>query len=266
MRRGRGILPRLLAVIPVVLLAGCAARPVPAPGRAPFAFPDDAFAFANITVWEYDVDPVSGGITWRPREPPPDFSLRCGTMARLARQFWANARFDPAAPPVDEAAYERLLMQLIDSDARRAVTPPVVIPGYRSLHEFSATHRELLVRVMAGPWQSYLQRGNWRMIFPFPPGQQRDQAARLLDALAQGWPPVVHVLRYPRTTINHLVLVYAAEETPSEIRFHVYDPNDAEKTVMLTWDRAAELFNYSTTPYFPGGPVRAYEVYDGWLY
>ena len=232
---------RVLALVLLACAAGCAARRPSVPGRAPFAFPDDAFAFANITVWEYDVDPSTGDIQWRPREPPPDFSLRCGTMARLARQFWANARFDPAAPPV-------------------------VIPGYRSLHEFSATHRELLVRLMAGPWQSYLQRGNWRMIFPFPPGQQRDQAARLLDALAQGWPPVVHVLRYPRTTINHLVLVYAAEETPSEIRFQVYDPNDAEKTVMLTWDRAAELFNYSTTPYFPGGPVRAYEVYDGWLY
>ena len=263
--RARG-LPRVLALVLLACLAGCATRRPSVPGRAPFAFPDDAFAFANITVWEYDADPATGDIAWRPRQPPPDFSLRCGTMARLARQFWANARFDADAPKVDEATYERLVSQLIDSDSRRPAAPPVVIPGYRNLHEFSAAHRELLVRVMAGPWQSYLQRGNWRMIFPFPPGHQRDQAARLLDALAQGWPPVVHVLRYPRTTINHMVLVYAAEETPSEIRFHVYDPNDAEKTVMLTWDRAAELFNYSTTPYFPGGPVRAYEVYDGWLY
>ena len=263
---GRVRLRRALALAVLACVVGCAARRPSVPGRAPFSFPDDAFAFANITVWEYDVDPASGEIKWRPREPPPDFSLRCGTMARLARQFWANARFDADAPRVDEATYERLLTQLIDSDARRAVAPPVVIPGYRNLHEFSATHRDLLVRVMAGPWQSYLQRGNWRMILPFSPGHQRDEATRLLDALAHGWPPVVHVLRYPRTTINHLVLVFAAEETPTEIRFHVYDPNDAQNTVMLTWDRAASLFNYSTTPYFPGGPVRAYEVYDGWLY
>ena len=263
--RGRG-LPRVLALVLLAGLAGCAARRPSVPGRAPFAFPQDAFAFANITVWEYDVDPATGDIAWRPRQPPPDFSLRCGTMARLARQFWANARFDADAPKVDEATYERLVTRLIDSDSRRPVAPPVVIPGYPNLHAFSAEHRELLVRVMAGPWQSYLQRGNWRMIFPFTPTHQRDEAARLLDALAHGWPPVVHVLRYPRTTINHLVLVYDAEETPAEIRFHVYDPNDSQRTVMLTWDRAASLFSYSVTPYFPGGPVRAYEVYDGLLY
>jgi hypothetical protein len=136
-----------------------------------------------------------------------------------------------------------------------------VIPGYRNLHEFSAEHRDLLIRVMAGPWQSYLQRGNWRMIFPFSPGHQRDEAERLLDALAQGWPPVVHVLRYPRTTINHLVLVYAAEETPREIRFHVYDPNDAQVT--LTWDRGSTIQLFDAV--LPGGPVRAYR-FDGLLY
>ena len=258
---------RLLALAMLGVLVGCAVRQSPAvPGRAPFAFARDAFAFANITVWEYDVDAASGEISWRPREPPPDFSLRCGTMARLARQFWANARFDAGAPVADEATYERLVTELIDSDPRRPLTTPVVIPGYPDLRAFSATHRELLVRAMAGPWQSYLQRGNWRMIFPFSPRQQRAEAERLLAELARGWPPVVHVLRYPRTTINHLVLVYDAEETPAEIRFHAYDPNDTEHTVLLTWDRAARLFTFSATPYFPGGPVRAYEVYDGLLY
>jgi len=255
------------ALAAFVLVLGCAARQAPSvPGRAPFVFPADAFAFANQTVWEYDVDPVSGSIAWRPREPPPEFSLRCGTMARLARQFWANARFDASAPVADEATYARLVETLVDSDARRPATAPLIIPGYADLQSFSAAHRDLLVQAMAGPWQSYLQRGNWRMIFPFTPGHQRAQAARFLAALARGWPPVVHVLRYPRTTINHLVLVYDAEETATEIRFHAYDPNDAERSVTLAWDRAAELFSYTTTPYFPGGPVKAYEVYDGPLY
>ena len=264
--RGRGMLPRMLAVVPVVLLLGCAARAPVVPDRAPFEFPGDAFAFANITVWEYDVDPASGGITWRPRQPPPDFSLRCGTMARLARQFWANARFDPGLPVADAATYERLVEEIIDSDARRPAATPVVIPGYPNLHAFSAAHRELLKRAMAGPWQSYLQRGNWRMIFPFTPSHQRAEAEQLLAELARGWPPVVHVLRYPFTTINHLVLVYDAVETAAEIQFYVYDPNDAKESIFLTWDRAARLFTYATTPYFPGGPVKAYEVYDGVLY
>jgi hypothetical protein len=187
-------------------------------------------------------------------------------MARLARQFWANARFDPSAPAADPATYERLVDEIIDSDPRRPAATPTVIPGYPNLNAFSAAHRDLLMRAMAGPWQSYLQRGNWRMIFPFTQSHQRAEAERLLVELARGWPPVVHVLRYPFTTINHLVLVYGAVETPAEIRFAAYDPNDSEKTIALTWDRAARLFTYSTTPYFPGGPVKAYEVYDGLLY
>src|SRR4029453_13193235 len=117
---GRGRLRRALALAAVACVLGCAARRQPnVPGRTPFGFPDDAFGFANITVWEYDVDPASDEIAWRPRQPPPDFSLRCGTMARLARQFWANARFDGDAPVADEATYERLVTALVDSDPRR---------------------------------------------------------------------------------------------------------------------------------------------------
>jgi hypothetical protein len=74
------------------------------------------------------------------------------------------------------------------------------------------------------------------------------------------------VLRYPELTLNHLVLVYDAEETPAEIRFRAYDPNDAARPVLLTYDRAARMFTYAATPYFPGGPVKAYEVYCGLFY
>jgi len=252
----------------LVLLAcvGCAARRPSVPGRAPFAFPDDAFAFANITVWEYDVDPSTGDIQWRTREPPPDFSLRCGTMARLARQFWANARFDPSAAAADAATYERLVDEIIDSDPRRPAATPTVIPGYPNLYAFSAEHRDLLVHAMAGPWQSYLQRGNWRMIFPFTARNQKAVAEDLLASLASGWPPIAHVLRYPWLTVNHLMLVYAAEETPSEIRFRTYDPNEARSEVLLTYDRATHMFSLAVTPYFPGGPVKVYESYHGLLY
>ena len=103
------------------------------------------------------------------------------------------------------------------------------------------------------------------MIFPFPAIHQRRLAAQLLTSLARGWPPIVHVLRYPELTINHLVVVFDAEETPAEIRFRTYDPNDATRAVTLTYDRATRAFSFARTPYFPGGPVKAYEVYDGML-
>ena len=152
---------------------------------------------------------------------------------------------------------------MLDADPRSIPDERVIIPGYPDLRSFSADHVALVEHAMAGPWQTYLQRGNWRMIFPFGAHHQTRVAERLLGALTRGWPPIVHVLRYPELTINHLLLVFDAEETPAEIRFWAYDPNDAERPVALTYDRSLRAFSFATTVYFPGGPVKAYEVYDG---
>jgi hypothetical protein len=88
----------------------------------------------------------------------------------------------------------------------------------------------------------------------------------LRSSLARGWPPIVHVLRYPNLVVNHLMLAYDAEETQTEVRFRLYDPNDATRPVILTWDRGARTFALEATPYFPGGFVKAYEVYDGLVF
>src|SRR5437867_1144175 len=104
-----------------VLALGCAGRARPAlPGRAPFRFPADTFAFANETIWEYDVEPATGLVSWRRREPRPVFSLRCGTVVRAARQFYAGARFDAASPQVDADTYAALVKRVLHEDPRRA--------------------------------------------------------------------------------------------------------------------------------------------------
>lgn len=238
----------------------------PSAAARPFRFPADTFAFANETVWEYDVDPVTKRVAWHERDPPPPFSLRCGPMARGARQFFAHARFDPTATQVEAGEYAQLVRRVFASDPRGSDGEVVVIPGYDDLRSFSAAQPDLVQAALAGPWLSHMQRGNWRMIFPFGALHQEDTARELLDALARNWPPIVHVLRYPRLTINHMVLVYAAEASPAEVRFRAYDPNDAARPATLTYDRATRTFSFSTTPYFPGGPVSAYVIYDGPLY
>jgi hypothetical protein len=255
-------------MLPVFWLAlGCAGGGVPsAHGRSPFRFSADTFAFANETVMQYDFDPVTHDVSSHPKEKAPEFALRCGAMARAARQFYSVARFDPSVPVADDPTYEHLVREVLATDPRDPPDESVVIPGYRDLRALSEAHASLLKGLLAGPWETYLQRGNWRMVFPFGPDQQQQVAGRLLDELARGWPPIVHVLRFPERTINHLVLVFDAEETPAEIRFRVYDPNDAERPVELVFDRGARIFSYSATSFFPGGPVKAYEVYDGWLY
>jgi hypothetical protein len=258
------VAPGVCVLLVPLLALGCAVRVAPSlPSRAPFRFPADTFSFANDTIWEYDVDPATGHISWRRREPPPAFSLRCGTVARAARQFYAGARFDPASPHADPATYATLVRRVLRADPRRTPATRIVIPGYPDLRSFSLEHRALIQDSMAGAWQTYLQRGNWRMIFPFGARHQAGVTRALLDSLTRGWPPIVHVLRYPELTINHLVLVFDAEETPDEVRFWAYDPNNADHPVALTYDRALRAFSFATTPYFPGGPVKAYEVYDG---
>ena len=249
------------------LVLGCAGSRVPsAHGRPPFRFPADTFAFANQLLMQYEIDPVTRDIAWHPQEKPPEFVLRCGAMARAARQFYSVARFDPSAPVADDATYVHLVREVLDTDPRDPPDKSVVIPGYRDLRDLSDAHASLLKALLAGPWETYLQRGNWRLIFPFGGEQQQHVARRLLDELARGWPPIVHVVRFPERTINHLVLVFDSEATPAEIRFHVYDPNEAEHPVDLVFDRGARVFSYAATSFFPGGPVKAYEVYDGWLY
>jgi hypothetical protein len=258
-------LPLLAAL---VLALGCAARPAPSPasGSGPaFRFPADAFAFENETFWHYTVDPASGKTIVRERESAATWSLRCGNMVRAARLFLLHARFDPAAPRADDETYAALVAQVLAHDPRdQAFDPrPVVIPGYADLYDFSADHVALLQAALGGPSTTYLQRGNWRMVFPFPRAHQAEVAATLRAEVAAGRAPIIHVLRYPVITLNHLMLVYAVEETPSEIRFVSYDPNQSEAPIVLRYDRGARAFSYPRTVYFAGGGVKVYEVYDG---
>jgi hypothetical protein len=248
-----------------IAAGGCLMHRTPSCAPAPpFRFERDTFAFANETVWEYDVDAASGRTAWRRREPVPAFSLRCGNMARAARQFHLHARFVPERPAPDRATLAGLVASVLARDPRAvsADPDPVVISGYASLRALSAAHEDLLKHALGGAWRSYVQRGNWRMIFPFPPDQQRGEAEGLLAALRRGEEPILHVVRFPALTLNHMVLLYGVEETPAEVRFLAYDPNDQSAPIVVRWDRAARTFVYPRTVYFSGGPVRGYAVYD----
>ena len=101
---------RFLLVVGLLALGCAPGLAPPAAHRSPLLFPADTFAFANETVWQYDTDPAMGQASWHRRVPRPAFALRCGTVARVTRQFYANARFDPVAPALDTAAYAPLVV------------------------------------------------------------------------------------------------------------------------------------------------------------
>jgi hypothetical protein len=251
-----------------LLLFGCAApRRLNSSNSRPFDFVKDTFAFANELVWDYQFD-AEGKWVARKRAPKPDYTLHCFVVARCARQFFQNARFDPGLPIVDEAAYRRLIRRVAGSNPRKPLPEQkkIVIPGYSDLREFSAAQAAGLKAECGGAWESYFQRGHWRMIFPFRRHHQQRVAEQILTDLKIDAPLVVHLVRFPQLTINHAVIIYEARASEREIQFTIYDPNDPSRPGTLTFDRSSRSFILPPNHYFPGGRVDVYEIYRGCLY
>ena len=256
-----------LIVLAGLLLAGCATSPPSAEASRHFVFEQDTFAYANGLVWEYRFD-EHGQWTHRAREPKPDYTHHCFVVARSAKQFFQNARFDPALPEADTDTYRRRIREVVRASPRQALPEEkkIVIPGYANLRAFSQGHEALLKSHCGGAWRSYFQRGHWRMIWPFSRHHQQRTAGRLANEIKNCTPPVVHLVRFPSLTINHAVVLFDARETADTIEFKAYDPNSPEQPATLTYDRAGRSFSFPTTAYFPGGRVDVYEIYRNGFY
>jgi hypothetical protein len=266
---GETIFRALLSIVCgalLIALCGCACHK-PFVGTRPFDFQRDSFAYPNDLVWEYHFD-ANGKWVHQRREPVPDYTHHCFVVARSARQFFENARFDATQPVANEATYRRLIRRVVSVDPSHPLPAPktIVIPGYANLHQFSAGQEHLLKEECGGAWQSYFQRGHWRMIFPFSRAHQNRTAEQLLADLKENRPPVVHVVRFPQLTINHSVLLFDAKETEKEILFSVYDPNKPDSPKVLNFDRASRTFSFAGNDYWPGGRVDIYEIYRSWNY
>ena len=258
---------RLVLFLPLLLLlSGCVSRK-PFIGTRPFDFQQDTFAYPNSLVWDYHFD-ENGKWVHERHLPKPDYTHHCFVVARSARQFFQNARFDPTQPIADEKTYRRLIRKVVDADPARVLpeNERIVIPGYANLRAFSEGQETLLKAECGGAWQSYFQRGHWRIVFPFSRANQNRMAQQLLEDLKQNRPPVVHVIRFPQLSINHALLVFDASETEGAIRFSVYDPNKPAAPKTLLFDRASRMFSFAGNDYWPGGRLDVYEIYRSWNY
>jgi hypothetical protein len=233
----------------------------------PLRHPEDIFAFPNETLWSYRRDPVTGSQVHERRDPPPDYHLRCFVLARSVKQFHAHARFEAGAGRLGEEGYRRLVREVVSRSPRRTSgrDERVVIPGYADLRGFSADWVALCRAELGGAWQSYVQRGHWRMVLPFTRGARRREAGRLFAAVRAHVAPVVHVFTFPALTINHALVAFDVREEGSRLRFATYDPNTPGEVVELGFDGDTARFDLPATLYFIGGEVEAYEVYSGWL-
>jgi hypothetical protein len=258
-----------MAILAVVLVfSGCATSTPLAGNNRKFNFQTDTFAFANEVVWIYEVDPVSGRQVHHRKAEKPDYVLHCFVVARSARQFFQFAKFDPAQPKSDPVAYAKLIRKVVSRDPSRPLkeTERIVFPGYSNLREFSSEHADLLRKECGGAWQSYFQRGNWRMVMPVSRAHQQRTAEALTQRLRSNQPAVAHVFCFPKLKINHAVVVFDVLETEKEILFPVYDPNMPEKPTELIYDRGTRSFSFPATFYFKGGAVNVYEIYRSLLY
>jgi hypothetical protein len=251
----------LLAVCGAALLSGCAC---PRGGERRFELQSDSFSFANELRWQYEFTETGEAIT-RKSESPPEFSLRCFPMVRAAREFFYHAEFRSDLPRATEEEYREMAATVMHRNSRCPARPGerIIIPGYRNLQEFSIEHGDLLKSECGGASRSFLQRGNWRMVFPVTKAGEKKTAEHLVSELSKKRVPIVHVYQFPNTTLNHAVLIYAMEESPSAITFLAYDPNDPGRPATLTFDRESRAFLLERNRYFAGGQVKVYEAYRG---
>lgn len=271
-RRGRIPLQAslgLAALALLLVLCGCAcSSSKEASFTRPFIFGEDTFAYRNDLVWVYYRDPVSGEFRHKNREPKPDYTHHCFPVARSARQFFQHARFDPAQPVADEATYRKLIGRVVSTSPRTLLPEGerIIIPGYKNLFAFSRAQERLLKEECGGAWQSYFQRGHWRMIFPFSGRSQVKMVEQLRESIRRNRPPVVHIARFPSLTINHALVLFGESETEGEVEFAVYDPYDPTKPSVLTFKKAERQFYYPANDYFVGGKADVYEIYCSWKY
>ena len=237
----------------------------PMPRR--FDFNRDRFAFANELKWAYHHDAATGQTTFAPREPKPDYSLRCFVLARAARQFLYHALFDTAAPATDERTYRQLIREIVSRNPRVSCPPDrrVVFPGYGGLHAFSAAWEALLKTECGGAWRSYVLRSHWRMVFPISRRHQARTAEQLAAHLREGSSPIIHLVRFPQLTINHGMILFDVDQTRDGLAFDAYDPNDPTQPTRIFYDARQQNFKLPANAYWVGGRLDVIEIYRSWF-
>ncbi|MFM1942038.1 MAG: hypothetical protein RI897_1020 [Verrucomicrobiota bacterium] len=253
-----------------LILAGtssCCHCPSSQPASRHFQFGKDTFSFANELRWEYGYN-HEGVWEGSARKPAPEYSNHCFAVARAAKQFFWNATFEPDQPKTNAAAYSRLIKKVMRSNPRkpRATSQRIPIPGYANLHTLSLDYEASIKKATGGAWHSYVQRGNWRMVFPFSRKNQDTTAHNLAQACQSGSPTVVHLVDFPSLKLNHAVVVYALSQSDDRWHFEIYDPNEPAHPRELEYTPSTRQFVFPENNYFPGGPVHVYPVYCNLIY
>jgi hypothetical protein len=246
----------------VLLATACASvgplPPAGGPARATvpgFSIATDTFAFPNEI---------------RARNPDRDdlYANYCFVLARGLRQFFAFARFEPAAPRLTPAAYTERVRAIAARPPWQPAPPAddrVVIPGYANLHEFSRAEEAAVKEGLGGRFWTLVHWTNWRVTYPVTRGNQAGVAQEVMAELDAGRLVQLLVTNWPKPELNHTVVAYAYDTTAEGVEFSVWDPNDPAAAGLMRFDAGPGRFwatrLYDTEP----GVIRAFRMYYSWL-
>ena len=116
-----------------------------------------------------------------------------------------------------------------------------------------------------GAWRSYFLRSHWRMVFPITREHQQETVVRLMDAIAATGSAVVHLVTFPRLSINHGMVLYSTTVQPDQISFAAYDPNDHRSPTSLVFRIPSRRFQLGANAYWRGGNVNVIHIYRNWF-
>jgi hypothetical protein len=255
---------RLAVLVLAVMAAACA----PAPGRPAAVTAPDATA---VPAFSFAADTFAFRNEIRARNPGVRdlYASHCFVLARGIRQFHQFARFDPVAPRLGPAEYERLVRAVVSrAPWRRPVAPEdrIVIPGYRNLREFSAAEQAAVKAGLGGPFWTWIHWTNWRVTFEgLPPGHQAAVLDEIRNELAAGRLVQLLVTNWPKPELNHTVVAFGYRRQPAGLELSVWDPNDPSSPGTVTFEAAHERFwatsMYDTEP----GTIRVFRMYYSWF-
>jgi hypothetical protein len=226
-----------------------------------FVFPADTFGFENQLYFDYKPLTDSQIQIIRRKGRVPDFSRHCFQMCRAVLQFYHFAEFHPELPQASEADYQAIVRKLSRIPAwSTAPRAKVVVPGYKDLHSFSLGQTLTVQKNLGLWWPSYWRTGNWRIVLPVPRSGQERIAKWLRSELDHQQIRTVYITRF--RPINHCLVVYHYTSGQNgDLVFDVYDANQPDKLVHLTYRAAERSFYYDKTWYYRGGLISVLRLY-----
>jgi hypothetical protein len=128
------------------------------------------------------------------------------------------------------------------------------------LHSFSLGQTLAVQHNLGLWWPSYWRIGNWRMVLPVPRSGQERMANWLRTGLDRDQLRTVYITRF--RPINHCLVVYHyAPGQDGDVVFDVYDANQPDKLVHLTYRASERSFDFDKTWYYRGGLVSVLRLY-----